>query len=84
MKNTQTSSLMDDLARKIHAYLFNTATEFKGRRLVLTPITEVVEEFGKNHRTIQRRISALKEEGLLVPIIKRTTITLYHIHNLDD
>lgn len=84
MKSSKTSNLMDDLARKIHTYLFTTATEFKGRKLVLTPITEVVEKFGKNHRTIQRRISALKEEGLLVPIIKRSTITLYHIHNLED
>ena len=75
---------MDDLARDIHTYLLETSTEFKGRRLVLTPVTEVVKRFGRNHRTIQRRINALKEEGLLVPIIKRNTVTLYHVQNLED
>ena len=54
------------------------------KRQVLIPITEVVKKFGRNHRTIQRRIHALKDEGLLDPVIKRNTIALYHIHNLDE
>mgnify|MGYP003135065675 FL=1 len=75
---------MDDLARDVHDYLLKESTEFEGNRLVLIPITQVVKKFDRNHRTIQRRINALKNEGLLVPIIKRNTISLYHIHNLDD
>ena len=75
---------MDDLAKEIHNYLLEISTEFEGQHLVLIPITEVVKKFGRNHRTIQRRIHALKDEGLLDPVIKRNTIALYHIHNLDD
>lgn len=77
-------NLMDTLAVEIHNYLSEIATDFDGRKLVLIPITEVVEKFGRNHRTIQRRIQALKEEGLLIPIIKRSTITLYQIPNPED
>ena len=69
-------TLMDDLAIDIHNYLLES------QHLVLIPITEVVKKFGRNHRTIQRRIHALKDEGLLDPVIKRNTISLYHIHNL--
>ena len=47
-------------------------------------ITDVVKKFDRNHRTIQRRINALKDEGLLVPIIKRNTITLYQIFNTEE
>ena len=75
---------MDDLAEDIHNYLLEISTEFEGKHLVLIPITEVVKKFGRNHRTIQRRIHALKDEGLLDPVIKRNTIALYHIHNLDE
>ena len=75
---------MDDLARDVHDYLLKESTEFEGNRLVLIPITQVVKKFDRNHRTIQRRINTLKNEGLLVPIIKRNTISLYHIHNLED
>ena len=75
---------MDDLAKDIHKYLLQISTEFEGKHLVLIPITEVVKKFGRNHRTIQRRIHALKDEGLLDPVIKRNTIALYHIHNLDE
>ena len=78
------TNLMDDLAKEIHNYLLEISTEFEGQHLVLIPITEVVKKFGRNHRTIQRRIHALKDEGLLDPVIKRNTIALYHIHNLDD
>ena len=73
---------MDDLAKDIHNYLLEISTEFEGKHLVLIPITEVVKKFGRNHRTIQRRIHALKDEGLLDPVIKRNTIALYRIHNL--
>ena len=76
------TNLMDDLAKDIHNYLLEIPTEFEGKHLVLIPITEVVKKFGRNHRTIQRRIHALKDEGLLDPVIKRNTIALYHIHNL--
>ena len=75
---------MDDLAKDIHNYLLEISTEFEGKHLVLIPITEVVKKFGRNHRTIQRRIHALKDEGLLDPVIKRNNIALYHIHNLDE
>tara|TARA_E500000081_G_C6079278_1_gene326943 strand:+ start:569 stop:823 length:255 start_codon:yes stop_codon:yes gene_type:complete len=78
------TNLMDDLAKEIHNYLLEISTEFEGKHLVLIPITEVVKKFGRNHRTIQRRIHALKDEGLLDPVIKRNTIALYHIHNLDE
>ena len=78
------TNLMDDLAKDIHNYLFEISTEFEGKHLVLIPITEVVKKFGRNHRTIQRRIHELKEVGLLDPVIKRNTIALYHIHNLDE
>jgi len=78
------TNLMDDLAKDIHNYLLEISTEFEGKHLVLIPITEVVKKFGRNHRTIQRRIHALKDEGLLDPVIKRNTIALYHIHNFDD
>ena len=78
------TNLMDDLAKDIHNYLLEISTEFEGKHLVLIPITEVVKKFGRNHRTIQRRIHALKDEGLLDPVIKRNTIALYLIHNLDE
>ena len=78
------TNLMDDLAKDIYNYLLEISTEFEGQHLVLIPITEVVKKFGRNHRTIQRRIHALKDEGLLDPVIKRNTIALYHIHNLDE
>jgi hypothetical protein len=75
---------MDDLAMDIHDYLLEISTEFQGNRFVLIPITEVVNKFERNHRTIQRRISALKDEGLLVPVIKKNTITLYSVREQED
>ncbi len=68
----------------LHAYLLEISTEFKGNNLVLIPITELVKKFDKNHRTIQRRLSALKDEGILVPVIKKQTIILYHVKDLAD
>jgi hypothetical protein len=75
---------MDDLAMDIHAYLLEISTEFEGNRFVLIPITDVVKKFERNHRTIQRRLSALKDEGILVPVIKKNTITLYNVKDLRD
>ena len=51
---------------------------------MLIPITEVVKKFERNHRTIQRRLSALKDEGVLIPVIKKQTIILYHVKDLAD
>ena len=68
----------------IHAYLLEISTEFEGNRFVLIPITDVVKKFERNHRTIQRRLSALKDEGILVPVIKKNTITLYNVKDLKD
>jgi hypothetical protein len=78
------TSLMDDLAMDIHDYLLEVSTQYGGNNYVLIPITEVVSKFQRNHRTIQRRIAALKDEGLLVPVIKKSTITLYHVKEQDD
>ena len=55
------TDLMDALAMDIHDYLLEIATEFEGNKFVLIPITEVVQKFERNHRTIQRRINALKD-----------------------
>lgn len=78
------SDLMDDLAMDIHDYLLEISTEFQGNRFVLIPVTEIVNKFERNHRTIQRRISALKDEGLLIPVIKKNTITLYNVREQED
>jgi hypothetical protein len=78
------TDLMDALAMDIHDYLLEIATEFEGNKFVLIPITEVVQKFERNHRTIQRRINALKDEGLLIPVIKKNTITLYHVREQED
>ena len=78
------ANLMDDLAYDIHKHLMSVSTTFNGKQLVMLPITKVVEKFKRNHRTIQRRITALKNEGLICPIIKTNTFTLYHVKNLED
>lgn len=78
------SDLMDSLAMDIHAYLLEISTEFEGNRFVLIPITDVVKKFERNHRTIQRRLSALQDEGLLKPVIKKNTITLYNVKDQKD
>jgi DNA-binding transcriptional ArsR family regulator len=75
---------MDDLAMDIHDYLLEIATEYEGLKFVLIPITEVVKKFERNHRTIQRRISALKEAGLITPVIKKNTITMYRVVEQED
>ena len=78
------SDLMDDLAMDIHDYLLEISTEYEGLKFVLIQITEVVKKFERNHRTIQRRISALKEAGLITPVIKKNTITLYRVVEQED
>ncbi len=78
------SDLMDDLAMDIHDYLLEIATEYEGLKFVLIPLTEVVKKFERNHRTIQRRISALKEAGLITPVIKKNTITMYRVVEQED
>jgi len=76
--------LMDELAYDIHKHLMSVSTKFNNEHLVMLPITKVVAKFKRNHRTIQRRMSALKDEGLICPIIKTNSFTLYHIKNLED
>ena len=78
------TDLMDDLAYQIHEYLFEESVAFKGGHLVLIPVTEVVKKFQKNHRTINRRLTALKEEGLLEPLIRKTYGTLYWVKDPDE
>ena len=73
------TELMDDLAYQIHEYLLDESVPFKGGHLVLMPITDIVKKFQKNHRTVNRRLSALKSEGLLEPLIKKTYSTLYWV-----
>jgi hypothetical protein len=75
---------MDSLAMDIHAYLLEISTEFEGNKFVLIPLTDLVKKFERNHRTIQRRLSALKDEGLLIPVIKKNIITLYHVRDQAD
>ena len=69
--------LLDDLAWEIHQYLLAESTAFRGGNLVLIPITAIVKKFERNHRTIARRLTVLKNAGLLLPIIKKDTTTLY-------
>lgn len=78
------NDLMDDLAMEIHDYLLEISTQYEGNRYVMIPITDVVKKFQRNHRTIQRRIGALKDEGLLLPVIRKNTITLYHVKEQED
>jgi predicted HTH transcriptional regulator len=48
------------------------------------PITKIAKQFERNHRTITRRLSALKAEGLIQPIIKKDYVTLYSIVDWDE
>lgn len=78
------SELMDDLAYDVHQYLLEVSTEYNGLRLVMIPITDIVKRFERNHRTIQRRICALKDEGLLETVIRKNTVVLYHVKEQED
>jgi hypothetical protein len=75
---------MDELAMEIHSYLLEISTEYDGNNFVLIPITEVVKKFERNHRTIQRRLSALRDANLLIPVIKKNSATLYAVNEQDD
>ena len=59
---------MDDLAWSIHQYLLEESTVFQNKNLVLLPITVIAKKFKRNHRTISRRLTALKAEGLIKTI----------------
>ena len=37
------SNLMDDLAKGIYKYLYESSTEFEGNHFVLVPVTDVVK-----------------------------------------
>jgi hypothetical protein len=76
--------MLDDLAYQIHKHLIEEATNFNGGKLVLIPITALVKRFDRNHRTIDRRLSALKKEGLLVPLIKKDYGTLFWVKEQDE
>jgi hypothetical protein len=75
---------MDELAMEIHSYLLEISTEYEGNNFVLIPITEVVTKFERNHRTIQRRLSALRDAKLLIPVIKKNSATLYAVKEQED
>ena len=78
------NELMDDLALSIYEYLRKEAVPFEGSLLVLTPITKIAKEFERNHRTVTRRLAALKQEGLIRPIIKKDYVTLYSVSDWED
>ena len=76
--------LMDDLAYQIHEFLLEEAIAFMGGHLVFVPITDLVNKFKKNHRTIHRRLMALRDEGLIEPLIKKSYGSLYSINQLNE
>ena len=71
MKTELSNTLMDDLAWSIYEYLLDESTDFQGEHIVLLPITVIARKFDRNHRTISRRLSALRDEGLIKTIIKK-------------
>ena len=77
------NALMDDLAWSIYEYLLGESTQYQGSCLVLMPITKIAREFERNHRTVTRRLSALKQEGLITPIIKKDYVTLYCVQDTE-
>jgi len=77
-------ALMDDLAYQIHEFLMEEATEYKGDHLVLIPVTAIVKKFGRNHRTIARRLSALKGSWVAVAYIKKDYTTLYYVKEEEE
>ena len=84
MKTTEKNSLMDDLAWSIYEYLLEESTVFENTNIVLTPITVIAKKFDRNHRTVSRRLSALRAEGLIKTIIKKDYVALYSISNEED
>ena len=84
MKTTEKNSLMDDLAWSIYEYLLEESTVFENTNIVLTPITVIAKKFDRNHRTVSRRLSALRAEGLIKTIIKKDYVALYSISNDEE
>ena len=84
MKTAEKNTLMDDLAWSIYEYLLEESTLFQDRNLVLLPITVIAKKFDRNHRTVSRRLSALKAEGLIKTIIKKDYVALYSISREED
>lgn len=78
------SELMDDLAYQVHEYMLDESVTFNGGRVVFVPVSDLVKKFQKNHRTISRRISALKEEKLIGVLIQKTYGTLYWVKDQDE
>ena len=75
---------MDDLAWSIYEYLLEESTLFQDKNLVLLPITVIAKKFDRNHRTVSRRLSELKAEGLIKTIIKKDYVALYNITKEED
>lgn len=84
MVQTGDNNLMDDLAYQIHEFLLEQSIPFNGGHLVFLPVTELVKKFQKNHRTINRRLVALREEGLLKTLVTKSYGSLYSILDLDE
>jgi DNA-binding Lrp family transcriptional regulator len=84
VKASISNNLMDDLAWSIYEYLLEESSVFEGEHLVLLPITVIAKKFERNHRTISRRLSALKTEGLIKTIIKKDYVALYHIKEQEE
>lgn len=84
MNTAEKNNLMDDLAWSIYEYLLEESTLFQDRNLVLLPITVIAKKFDRNHRTVSRRLSALKAEGLIKTIIKKDYVALYSISKEED
>jgi len=84
VKTAEKNTLMDDLAWSIYEYLLEESTLFQDKNLVLLPITVIAKKFDRNHRTVSRRLSALKSEGLIKTIIKKDYVALYSITKEED
>ena len=84
MKTAEKNNLMDDLAWSIYEFLLEESTLFQDKNLVLLPITVIAKKFDRNHRTVSRRLSALKSEGLIKTIIKKDYVALYSITKEED
>lgn len=78
------NDLMDDLAYQVHEHLLEESVVFNGGRIVFVPVTDLVKKFQKNHRTINRRLVALKDENLVGTLIKKTYGTLYWVKDQDE
>ena len=84
MNTAEKNNLMDDLAWSIYENLLEESTVFENTNIVLTPITVIAKKFDRNHRTVSRRLSALRAEGLIKTIIKKDYVALYSISNEEE